>query len=249
MVGLLTDIGNVRKLNEDYVGYHEDNQKKIYIVADGMGGHNAGEVASKMAVDSAIEYINSMDSIENLERVLSEAIQFSNKKVYEFSKTNSSLNGMGTTITACLIKDSNMVVANVGDSRCYVIDNKGIHQVTKDHSLVQQLVDNGSITIEEAAVHPNKNIITRALGTAPVVDIDIYTIDLKEIDRVILCTDGLSNSLTDLEIYEVVMKTSISDACDRLVNLSKERGGRDNITVIIFEGECKNDWDFARKQI
>lgn len=249
MVGLLTDIGNVRKLNEDYVGYHEDNQKKVYIVADGMGGHNAGEVASKMAVDSAIEYINSTDSIENLERVLSEAIQFSNKNIYEFSKTKSSLNGMGTTITACLIKDSKMVVANVGDSRCYVIDNKGIHQVTKDHSLVQQLVDNGSITIEEAAVHPNKNIITRALGTAPVVDIDIYTIDLKEIDRVILCTDGLSNSLTDLEIYEVVIETSNSDACDRLVNLSKERGGRDNITVIIFEGECKNDWDFARKQI
>ena len=247
MVGLLSDIGNSRKINEDYLGYHEDIEKKVYMVADGMGGHNAGEVASKIAVESTIEYINSIISIENLETVLTEAIEYSNKKVYEFSKTNSSLNGMGTTITACLLRNNKMSVGNVGDSRCYVIGKAGMYQITKDHSLVQELVDNGTITAEEAAVHPNKNIITRALGTAPKVDIDIYTIDLKEINKVIVCTDGLSNSLSDLEMYQAIVGNTNTDACKQLIRIAKQKGGRDNITVIIFEGECENDWDFAGK--
>jgi PPM family protein phosphatase len=246
MVGLLTDIGNVRKVNEDYLGYHEDMDKKIYIVADGMGGHNAGEIASKLAVDTVIEYINSICCMENLKAVLEEAIEFSNKKIYEFSRTNPSLNGMGTTITACLIKGSVMAAANVGDSRCYVLDKDGIRQITKDHSLVQQLVDNGSITAEEAAVHPNKNIITRALGTVPKVDIDTFLLDLKDINKVILCTDGLSNSLTDEEMYEIIINNDNNSACEKLVEISKQRGGKDNITVMIFEGECKNDWNTTR---
>jgi protein phosphatase len=246
MVGLLTDIGNVRKVNEDYLGYHEDMEKKIYVVADGMGGHNAGEIASKLAVDTVIEYINSICCMENLEEVLKEAIEFSNKRIYEFSKTNPSLNGMGTTVTACVIKDSVMAAANVGDSRCYILNEQGMHQVTKDHSLVQQLVDNGTITAEEAAIHPNKNIITRALGTAPKVDIDTFLLDLKDINKVILCTDGLSNSLTDEEMFEIIVNNNNTSACEKLVEISKQRGGRDNITVIIFEGECKNDWNTAR---
>jgi protein phosphatase len=246
MVGLLTDIGNVRKVNEDYLGYHEDMEKKIYVVADGMGGHNAGEIASKLAVDTVIEYINSICCMENLEEVLKEAIEFSNKRIYEFSKTNPSLNGMGTTVTACLIKDSVMAAANVGDSRCYISNEQGMHQITKDHSLVQQLVDNGTITAEEAAIHPNKNIITRALGTAPKVDIDTFLLDLKDINKVILCTDGLSNSLTDEEMFEIIVNNNNTSACEKLVEISKQRGGRDNITVIIFEGECKNDWNTAR---
>lgn len=246
MVGLLSDIGNIRNLNEDYMGYHEDLEKKIYIVADGMGGHNAGEIASKLAVDTTIEYLNSACCLEDLEVALKEAIEFSNKKIYEVSKTNLSLNGMGTTITACLIKDSKMAVANVGDSRCYVIENNKLRQVTKDHSLVQQLVDNGTITAEEASVHPNKNIITRALGTASNVDIDIYMLDLKCIDKVILCTDGLSNSVTDEEILQISYNNSNTLACQQLIETSKIRDGRDNITVIIFEGECKDGRKFIR---
>jgi PPM family protein phosphatase len=247
MVGFMSDIGNVRKINEDYLGHHEDIEKKIYIVADGMGGHNAGEVASKIAVESTIEYINSACSLENLENLLKEAVEYSNRKVYEFSKTSSSLSGMGTTIAACLIREGKMSVANVGDSRCYVIDKSGIHQITKDHSLVQELVDNGSITKEEASVHPNKNIMTRAIGTSSGVKVDTYTVDLKEISKVILCTDGLSNSLTDEEMYEVVTGSTSSKACEILVGMSKQRGGRDNISVIIFEGECNNGWDLARQ--
>jgi PPM family protein phosphatase len=247
MVGLLSDIGNVRKVNEDYLGYYEDIEKKIYIVADGMGGHNAGEVASKLAVETTLEYINADSCLNDFEIVLREAIQHSNKKIYEFSKTSVSLNGMGTTITACFIKETKMLVANVGDSRCYIIDESGMRQVTKDHSLVQELVDNGSISAEEAAVHPNKNIMTRALGTAPKVDIDFYEVDLKKVSKVILCTDGLSNSLSDSEIYQTVVSNTNAEACDQLVNKSKQRGGRDNISVIIFEGGCKNDRDFAGK--
>lgn len=245
MAGMLSDIGNIRELNEDYFGYHEDFEKKIYIVADGMGGHNAGEVASKLAVDTTIEYINSICSLENLEKILKEAVEFSNKKIYEVSKTNVSLNGMGTTLTACLINSGKMAVANVGDSRCYVIDRLGIHQITKDHSLVQELLDSGSITEEEAAVHPNKNIITRALGTAPKVDVDTYLVDLKDVYKVMLCTDGLSNSLTSEEMYDIIISNTNTSACHKLTELSKQRGGKDNITVIIFEGECKDDRNFT----
>jgi protein phosphatase len=246
MVGLLSDIGKVRKLNEDYLGCHEDLDKKIYVVADGMGGHNAGEIASKLAVETTIEYINSICCIEDLESVLKEAIEFSNKRIYEFSKKNLSLNGMGTTITASLIRGNKMVVANVGDSRCYIIKNNQLHQVTKDHSLVQELVDNGTITSEEAFTHPNKNIITRALGTSSSVNVDTYVLDTMDITKVILCTDGLSNSLTNEEMFEIVQNNTSISSCQKLVDISNEKGGRDNITVIIFEGECKDDRNFTR---
>ncbi|ERI92859.1 putative serine/threonine phosphatase stp [Clostridiales bacterium oral taxon 876 str. F0540] len=246
MVGLMSDIGNIRKLNEDSMGYHEDSIKKVYIVADGMGGHNAGEIASKIAVEKVIEYLNSLQSIEDAQEAIKSAIEFSNKQIYEFSQSNAVLNGMGTTITACLLVENKMVVANVGDSRCYIISKDRLVQVTKDHSLVQQLVDNGSITAEEAAAHPNKNIITRSLGTAPVVDVDTYVLDLQHINKVLLCTDGLSNSLTEDEIYNIVIENTNQDACNKLIEISKQNGGRDNITVIIFEGECKNDRNFIR---
>lgn len=246
MVGMLSDIGNVRKINEDYLGYHEDLNKKLYIVADGMGGHNAGEVASKLAVETTIAYVNSICCLEDLENDLREAIEFSNRKIYDASKDNNSLEGMGTTITACLIRGSKMVIANVGDSRCYIIQDDVIRQVTTDHSLVQQLLDKGAISDEEAAVHPNKNVITRSLGTSPKVNVDTFALDLKDVRKVILCTDGLSNSVDIDEIYEAAINNDTTSACLKLVELSKERGGRDNITVIIFEGECKDDRDTAR---
>lgn len=246
MVGMLSDIGNIREVNEDYLGCYEDTEKKIYIVADGVGGHNAGEVASKLAVDTIINYINSIYCIEDQSNVLKEAIEFSNKKVFEASKADGSLNGMGTTITCCFLKDDKIVVGNVGDSRCYIIKDQNIYQVTKDHSLVQQLVDDGSITQEEAQVHPNKNIITRALGTASNVEVDIYTLNLKNINKVILCTDGLSDFITQDEMFDIVINNDVTTACKKLIDLSKQRSGRDNISVIIFEGECKDDRDFTR---
>jgi len=246
MVGMLSDIGNVRKINEDSIGFHEDSNKKLYVIADGMGGHNAGEIASKIAVENTIEYVFSSKINEQVDILLKQAIEASNNKIYEVSNTDLALKGMGTTITACLVTGNKMVVANVGDSRCYVIENESFHQITSDHSLVQQLLDNGSITEEEAAIHPNKNVITRALGTAPKVEIDTFSIDLSSISKIMLCTDGLTNSLSKEEIYEIITKNDCESSCSKLIELSKERGGRDNISVIIFEGECNDGRDFTK---
>lgn len=239
MVGMLSDIGNVRKINEDYLGFHHGKHFDIYIVADGMGGHNAGEVASKLAVDETIDYIKSFENIENMEDTLIEAIKIANKKIFELAQCGEELGGMGTTITACLVKDNRMIVANVGDSSCYIMRENGIKKVTKDHSLVQQLIDEGSITEEEASTHPNKNIITRALGTNISVEIDTFCIDLSDVFKVILCTDGLSNGVNVNEMYDIIFNNNNNkDACRHLIELSKLKGGRDNISVIVFGGEC-----------
>lgn len=247
MVGILSDIGNVRKINEDFVDFYENDSFRIYVVADGMGGHNAGEVASKLAVETTISYMKSLEDIGEIESALKASIKVANEKIFKLAKSSESLGGMGTTITVCLVKGTEMVVANVGDSSCYIMKYNGITKVTKDHSLVQQLIDEGSITEEEAAIHPNRNIITRALGTNLSVEIDTFTIDLSDVKKVILCTDGLSNGVSISEMYDIILNDNNDNACTRLVELSKIKGGRDNISVIVFEGECKDDRNYARK--
>ena len=238
MVGILSDVGKVRKLNEDFVDFYNGKNFNLYVVADGMGGHNAGEVASRIAVETIISYMKSNET-SNMEEDLLKAVSLANDKIYELSISHSQFGGMGTTITVCLVKDKDMIVANVGDSSCYVVKYDGITKVTKDHSLVQQLVDEGSITEEEAAIHPNKNIITRALGTNKSVKVDIFKVNLEDVNRVILCTDGLSNGVNMNEMYDIIMDNNNEDACKQLIELSKLRGGKDNISVIVFEGECK----------
>jgi PPM family protein phosphatase len=240
MVGMLSDIGNLRSVNEDYVDYFEDEDLRLYIIADGMGGHNAGEVASKLAVESTISFIKLRSDIINIEELLVKAIKFANKRIYEMAEKNNMLRGMGTTITACIIKGCNMVTANVGDSSCFVIDKNEIKKITKDHSYVQELLDRGTITEEQAVNHPNKNIITRALGTDLTVQIDTFKIDISNIKKVIMCTDGLSNSISQKEIYDILLinKNDNSNACRELVKLCKTKEGKDNISVIVFEGEC-----------
>ncbi|AZV56256.1 Stp1/IreP family PP2C-type Ser/Thr phosphatase [Clostridium sp. AWRP] len=238
MVGILSDVGKVRKLNEDFVDFYNGKNFNLYVIADGMGGHNAGEVASRIAVETTISYMKSNET-SNMEEDLLKAVSVANDKIYELSISNSQFGGMGTTITVCLVKDKDMIVANVGDSSCYVAKYDGITKVTKDHSLVQQLVDEGSITEEEAAIHPNKNIITRALGTNKSVKVDIFKVNLEDVNRVIMCTDGLSNGVNMNEMYDIIMNNNNEDACKQLIELSKLRGGKDNISVIVFEGECK----------
>lgn len=240
MVGMLSDIGNCRKINEDYVGYFENEDLKVYVIADGMGGHNAGEVASKMAVESTIEYIKASDSLEDAEEVLVESILYSNKKINELSNSDNEMKGMGTTITACLLIGEELIVANVGDSSCYVLNEDGITKVTKDHSLVQQLIDEGSITESEAASHPNKNIITRALGTYQNVKVDTFELTFGCNDKIILCTDGLSNEVNLNEMYDIARNYDNVTACRMLVDLANSRGGRDNISIIVFGGGCEN---------
>ncbi|WP_291632752.1 Stp1/IreP family PP2C-type Ser/Thr phosphatase [Clostridium sp.] len=248
MLGVLSDVGNVRKINEDSVGYFEGNYFDIYAVADGMGGHNAGEVASELAIKVIIEYAKNNNQDIDLKEVLSSGIKCANKEIYDMASRSDSLKGMGTTITICLKKQNEMVVANVGDSSCFIIDNKRkLSKVTRDHSLVQQLLDNGTITEEKARNHPNKNIITRALGTNEIVEVDLFDVDLTNVIKVILCTDGLTNDVTYSEMYDIIMENDNDTSCKMLIDLSKSKGGRDNISVIVFEGECRDDRNHIRE--
>ena len=236
MVGIKSDAGNVRELNEDYASFIEDERFKIYLVADGMGGHNAGEIASKLAVKSIIRYL--LEHSEEDENILLNAVKYANNEIYEISQKNDKCKGMGTTITGCFIKGDMIQVVNVGDSCCFSIKDNEIKKVTKDHSWVQELIDAGAITEEEGRVHPKKNIITRALGTNSSVKIDIFNIDKNESSMFLLCSDGLSNEVRKEEMIEIVNKCKdFNEACEKLVDLAKSRGGQDNITVLLFGGE------------
>lgn len=245
LIGIETDLGNKRTLNEDTVGYYEDGDTSIFVVADGMGGHNAGEVASKIAVDSVLDYVRVHSKDLTMEQVLEGAVDEANKNVYKYAVLNENCSGMGTTLTMAYVKNNNLIIANVGDSRCYVVSKGQLIKVTKDHSLVQELLDNGTISAEEAVNHPNKNVITRAVGTKISVKGDYYTVDLQNISIVILCSDGLTNEVTEEEILTIV-NDDISNSSRRLIELSKEKGGKDNISVIIFKGECTDDWNHIR---
>ena len=234
MVGLVTDIGLKRSLNEDSAAYVENEYFKLYVVADGMGGHNAGEVASKMATTEILNYVQNNFKSESNEDLLIEAIGKANECIYEYSKTNKNLNGMGTTVTACLITKDYEQVANVGDSCCFGINisNKEMKKITKDHSLVQELVDSGSISESEAVNH------TRALGTEHRVSVDIFPIKNRIYDMYLLCSDGLTNELTRDEILEIILQENeYNSVANKLVEKAKLNGGRDNITVLLFGGE------------
>lgn len=238
MVSMLSDKGAIRSLNEDSCKYYECEKFNIYVVADGMGGHNAGEVASKMAVDGIVNFIKDNVDIISENKLLKEAINFVNTIIYNYSCENQELNGMGTTITSCLVINDMVYVANVGDSSSFGIKGKVIKKITKDHSLVQELVDLGTISEYEAINHPKKNIITRAVGTSKSVDVDIFEVPKNDYDLFLLCTDGLTNEVTNEQIISVMLTSeSFNEACSNLIEIAKQKGGRDNITVLLFGGE------------
>lgn len=238
MVGLVSDVGLRRKLNEDSACYLERADFKIYVVADGMGGHNAGEVASKMAAEQIVQYIDENYSLEGEETLISSAIKAANEDIYKFSKTNDKLNGMGTTVTAALVTPKFIYIANVGDSCCMAFKNGELKKITKDHSLVQELLDSGTISEVEAVNHPKKNIITRALGTCIDVEVDVFRLDINQYNLFILCSDGLTNEVTKEDILKIIdNENNYISIANNLVDLAKEKGGRDNITVLLFGGE------------
>lgn len=238
MVGLVSDVGLIRKLNEDSACYLERPDFKIYVVADGMGGHNAGEVASKMAAEQIVQYVDKNYCLENEETLISNAIKAANEDIYKFSQTNNNLNGMGTTVTAALVTSKFIYVANVGDSCCMAFKKSELKKITKDHSLVQELLDSGTISETEAVHHPKKNIITRALGTCFDVEVDVFKLNINQYNIFILCSDGLTNELTKEEILRIIdSENNYIRIANDLVELAKEKGGRDNITVLLFGGE------------
>ena len=239
MVFAKTDIGKAREKNQDYYYVSEENDEpKIYILADGMGGYKGGEVASKLATESVKKYIQSnFDSIikdkESILKLIASAVEYANMVVYEKSKETQELEGMGTTLEVCLIYNNKAYIGHVGDSRVYRIRNEVIRKLTKDHSYVQQLIEDKKITREEAKTHPKKNMITRALGCTPYVEPDLRARNFEKGDIFILCSDGLTNMVDEKQIYEII-KEDIQMAAERLVDEANQAGGYDNITVIII---------------
>ena len=239
MVFAKTDIGKVREINQDYYYTSEENSTpKLYILADGMGGYKGGEVASKLAVDSARKYIennfsNNFSQKEEILKLIGDAVEYANMVVYEKSKEVQELERMGTTLEICLIYNNKAYIGHIGDSRIYRIRKDVIRKLTKDHSYVQQLVEDKKITREEAKVHPKKNMLTRALGCTPYVEPDLRARNFEKGDIFIMCSDGLTNMVEEKRIYELV-KQDINTATNNLVNEANSAGGYDNITVIII---------------
>lgn len=235
-----SDIGKAREINQDYysIPKPEDNLQ-LFILADGMGGYNGGEVASSLATTSAKSYIeNNFDKIEKSKEAILEliknAIEYANMVVFEKSKQEPNLEGMGTTLDICFIYNNKVYVGHVGDSRVYRIRGEVIRKLTKDHSYVQQLVEDGKITREEAEHHPKKNMLLKALGCTAYVEPDLRARNMENGDILLMCSDGLTNMVEEKQIYRVV-KENPETATKVLVDLANEAGGYDNITVVIIK--------------
>jgi len=233
----LTDIGKKRQLNQDYVFTSENpvgNLPNLFIVADGMGGHNAGDYASQYTVEVMIDELAGSvftDPVENIRN----AIITANRKIREKAMEDETMAGMGTTVVAATCLENILLVANVGDSRLYII-NEDIKQITQDHSLVEEMVRMGGLAPEQARNHPDKNIITRAIGATGQVEADFFRVELVKGDIVLMCSDGLTNMLEDNEI-ETILKGQINIAgkAEELVKAANSNGGKDNIAVILIE--------------
>ena len=244
----ITDIGRKRKLNQDFVYSCErpvGNLPNLFLVADGMGGHNAGDYASKYTVETIVEEI-SRSFEKNPVRILKKAIETANAQIREKAMEEEALSGMGTTVVAATCLGRYLQVANVGDSRLYVVNDK-ITQITRDHSLVEEMVRMGGIDRESARNHPDKNIITRAIGAQDTVEVDFFNVELEKGDIVLMCSDGLTNMLEDEEIRMILSgQRDIVEKAEELIKAANNNGGKDNIAVIIIEPFADGSSDFER---
>ncbi len=239
----LTDIGLVRKNNQDsYAIRVLDDDLAIAVVCDGMGGAQAGNVASAVAVEAFSAALEDAckegipPDAERKQELLRKACRTANTQVHQLSLSNPECHGMGTTLVAALILSHEIFVVNVGDSRCYIFADNCLNQITSDHSLVQVLVDCGDITPEEARTHPKKNLITRALGIEEEIRCDIFKVDRHEGDKLLLCSDGLTNVVTDETLKsELSLLVSPEDTARMLLSLAVEQGAPDNVTVILAQ--------------
>ena len=232
----LTDPGCVRTQNQDSYQIEElDRNTKLCVVCDGMGGAKSGNIASTLAIDVFVQEVkrswNASMTRTNIDQVLRGAVKLANFTVYDQAAQFEDFTGMGTTLAAALVSGKNVSVVNVGDSRVYAITASGIRQITKDHSLVQMMVERGELTPELARTYPGKNFITRAIGTDTVVECDLFHTTLDRGDCLLLCSDGLSNMMDDQEIlFEVVHGVNKEQCCQRLLDIAKNRGAPDNVT-------------------
>ncbi|KGL40924.1 protein phosphatase [Listeria newyorkensis] len=235
-----TDRGRIRNHNEDNGGIFENQLgNPLVIVADGMGGHRAGDVASEMAVRLLSEKwqnVADMKSAAEIDAWFREAIQAVNEQILAHAKQDPTLQGMGTTLVAAVFSNSQIIVANVGDSRGYIMKNGVLEQLTEDHSLVNELLRKGEITKEDAENHPRKNILLRALGIEGNVETDVFILPFQAKDQLLLCSDGLSNMLTEQEIEAVLTsKRTLAEKADIFITKANANGGEDNITVLLLE--------------
>lgn len=233
----MVDVGRKRDVNQDYVFVSDKPIGKLpnlLVVADGMGGHNAGDFASRFVVESLKEDLK-LSAEDGPEAMIRKAIQNANHRLIEVAKQNVRLEGMGTTLVVATVIEHTLYFANIGDSRLYLL-NDNIKQLSKDHSFVQEMVRLGGINAEEAKHHPDKNIITRAVGAKKNVEIDFFEYRIQKGDMILMCTDGLSNMIEDDEMHRIVKSSrDIVEAATRLVDRANDNGGNDNIGVILAE--------------
>ncbi|GAA4063258.1 Stp1/IreP family PP2C-type Ser/Thr phosphatase [Amphibacillus indicireducens] len=235
----ITDCGKVRKQNEDAVGLFENRANQtLAVVADGMGGHKAGDVASEIArsyFSDQWQATDKLTSAEEAEEWLDDRIRLANQKVYRYAKENPDCQGMGTTVIAAIFLEDEISIAHIGDSRCYLLTDE-LKQVTEDHSLVNELVRAGEITKKEAIVHPRKNVLMKALGTDNSIAPDVFTIEWQEGNRFLICSDGLSDKLSNNELFNFLTEDlTVEEIAGNLVDRANELGGEDNITVVLVE--------------
>ena len=232
-----TDTGRRREMNQDYMYTSElpvGNLPNLYVLADGMGGHNAGDYASRYAVETIVQSVQGSRDTSPV-MILREAIWKANQAVVEKSRTDIDLEGMGTTVVAATVDGSELCAPTVADSRLYIA-GEYFEQITKDHSYVQEMVRRGELRAEIARIHPDRNIITRAVGGGLDIEVDFFEAELAENDRILMCSDGLTDMLEDREIFEIIKTGADSaDIVEMLVGQANRYGGNDNITVILTE--------------
>lgn len=236
----VSDIGRHRDKNQDGYYLSDESEDPIYIVADGMGGHKCGEIASSMALDSVIKRFKDnkepLSNKDDILKLIKTSMEAANIKIYLKSLEMVECKGMGTTMTLAYIFKDKILIGHVGDSRAYIIRDKKIYQITEDHSYINELLKNGTITLQEAKEHPKKNMITRALGVSSIVEVDIIQKKYKKDDILLLCSDGLFNMLSEVEITGVFNEESSMVKCSQtLIDMANEKGGFDNITVIVVK--------------
>lgn len=233
----ITDIGQLRETNQDFFYTSENpvgNLPNLFIVADGMGGHNAGDYASKYTVEQIVDVVSKSTETDP-GKIIGEGIRQANAMLLERAREDASRKGMGTTIVVLSIMDHKLTVANVGDSRLYIVNDK-IRQITKDHSYVQEMVRLGEIDEEMAKDHPDKNIITRAIGVGKEVAIDFFEEEIQHEDFILMCSDGLTNMVEDDAIRNIIHgQRDIVEKAEKLVETANRNGGKDNITVVVIE--------------
>ena len=240
-----TDVGKVRQVNQDFIFASGDpvgNLPSLFVVADGMGGHTAGDFASRYGVSVMVETIKKDENFNPI-KIIRNGVAAANREVHEAARRDPSMAGMGSTMVAASIAGNYLYVANVGDSRLYVIDENGLEQITQDHSLIAEMVRLGELSAEDAKHHPDKNIITRAIGTEETVQIDFFDLEMKPGQAIMMCSDGLTNMIETEDIFRILkeaLDTHAENPAQVLVDQANENGGKDNIAVIVavpFENE------------